>query len=192
MTEFAISMNHLPSLNWLLFCAICTLFGCGNQATNLQKVRYGSSPIYAEIPVHYALEKGLFTEEGISVDMSLFPDGKSALESLLDGEADIVSVMSTPVVLHAFREQGFKIIGAVDHGKFHTAIAKPEKIGTVPPADLGDVKIGVTKHTSGEYFMYSYLALHEIPWDSIDVTYGDGPALQKFFLEDSIDIMFSK
>ncbi len=167
------------------------LTNCHHQAEGMPHVRYGSSPIYVEIPVHYALENELFLQEDISVRPTLYPDGKSALESLLNGESDIVSVMSTPVAFHAFRKHGFKIIGAIDHGKYHGAIAKKELIQKTCSSNWSGLKIGVTQYTSGEYFMYSYFAFHEISWDSVDILYGKGPELKESFLQDSIDIMFS-
>jgi len=165
--------------------------GCQDRAPNTALIRYASSPVSVELPVHYAHETKLYEQEGISLDLSLYPDGKSALESLLSGESDIASVMSTPVALYAFRDHGFKIIGGVDHGKFHTAIANKDSVGSFSPADWDDYTVGVSRHTSGEYFMYSYFALHEIAWDSMDIWYRNGPALRDCFLQDSIDVMFS-
>jgi ABC-type nitrate/sulfonate/bicarbonate transport system substrate-binding protein len=178
---------RLPILLWV----ILFLSGCQDQPENLPEIRYGSSPIHAEIPVHNALENDLFKAEGITVDMQLFPDGNSAMESLLNGDSDIVSTMTTPVALNAFQRKGFKVIAAIDHGKFHASIAKRKVLDHHPRTDWSNHTIGVTRHTSGEYFMYSYLSLHEVSWNNMNVAYGKGPELKRFFLNDSIDIMFS-
>lgn len=197
MLKTTIIPNKSP-LRWpLLFRPLLGVFllflgtGCRDQPESFSDVRYGSSPIHVEIPVHYALENDLFEDEGITVNLELFPDGISALESLLKGESDIVSAMTTPVALHTFQKKGFKVIAAIDHRKFHASIAKRKVLDHHPRTDWTNHTIGVTRHTSGEYFMYSYFALHEISWNSMNIVYAKGPELSRLFLSDSIDIMFS-
>jgi len=175
----------------MLWSIAGAISGCNSETASYQRIRYGSGPVFPEIPVHFSQETGLYKAEGIDLEMTLFPDGKSAFEALLYGQADIASVMSTPVARQAFQEGGFRIIGAVNHGKFHKAIAKESVLEKDSLLDLSKHRIGVTRYTSGEYFMHSYFALHEIPWNGTNVIYGSGPQLQQHFLEDSIDIMFS-
>ncbi len=191
MKGHANGVNHILVFVTLTVSGVLWLSGCRESPMVSTVVRYGSSPIHAEIPVHNALANGLYKAEGVAVDLQLFPDGRSALESLLNGHSDIVCTMSTPVALHSFQEAGFKIIGAIDHGKFHTSIAQRKILDHYPRTDWSNHTVGVTRHTSGEYFMYSYLALHEISWNNVNVVYAKGPELKRLFLNDSLDIMFS-
>jgi NitT/TauT family transport system substrate-binding protein len=169
----------------LLFVAV--LISCD---TTVDPLRYASGPILIETPAHVAFKTGIFEKENLNVDLVIHPDGKSAFESLLDGQADVASVMATPVVYERFSGDDFRIIAAIRHSKFHSLIAS-RMAGVKRPEDIKGKTAGVTKGTSGEYFMQSYLVSKGIFPEEVDVVHMSGPELPRALKEGVIDVMFS-
>lgn len=150
---------------------------------------YASGPAIIEAPAHAAFQKGFFKEHGIVLDLKIYPDGKTALSSLLKGEVQLAGVMATPVVYESFRRNDFRIIAVVEHPKFHHLLVNKKRISSA--TDLKGKKVGVTFGTSGEYLMHSYLVSNEINFDEIEIYDLTGNEMVKAFINGNIDAMFS-
>lgn len=172
------------------FCILLLLTVLISCETSVDPLHYASSPILIETPAHVALKNGFFEKENLNVDLSIHPDGKSSFKSLLDGQADVASVMATPVVYERFSGKDFRIIAAVRHSKFHSLIAS-RNAGINSPEDIKGKSVGVTKGTSGEYFMQSYLISKGIVPEEVDVVYMSGPELPGALKEGAVDVIFS-
>lgn len=57
----------------------------------LTKIRVGTQPTTIGVPAQYALEKGYFKEEGLDVDLVLFPTGAPLNEAIAAGELDVAA-----------------------------------------------------------------------------------------------------
>ncbi|MCF8302765.1 MAG: ABC transporter substrate-binding protein [Bacteroidales bacterium] len=156
----------------------------------MNELKYASGPIVIETPVHVALEKGIFSSHGLEVFVELNPDGKTSLDRLFKDSVDIAAVMATPVVYNSFSRKDFRIIAKTEHGSFHSMVAN-KKSGIRKPSDLAGKKVGVTKGTSGEYFMNSFLISHNMLPSDLKLHYLKGPALVKSMKENRLDAIFS-
>ncbi|MBD3225734.1 MAG: transporter substrate-binding domain-containing protein [Caldithrix sp.] len=161
-----------------------------NELQTMIQLKYGSGRLPLEAPVHVAKSKAYFQQEGLNLDLKIYPDGKSALQALLDGEVEMATIMATPVVLQSFTRTDFTIVAVLDHNKFHSMIARKSS-GITRPEELQGKTIGVTRGTSGEFFMYSFLISHNLLPDELHPIYMKGPALVEAIAAGKIDAMFS-
>ena len=176
-----------------IMVAACLLTGCDTKkpvvTEKLQKITVGSVPAIVEVPTHVAWEMGYFKEQGLDVDLKINPDGKTSLQQLFDGKADIIHVMATPIVYSSFDREDFFVIGKIRHSKIHSAVARKDR-GIEKPADLIGKKVAVTKGTSGEFFMDSYFLHNGIDPSRVNIVYMDGPTMVDAISKGDVDVMF--
>jgi ABC-type nitrate/sulfonate/bicarbonate transport system substrate-binding protein len=182
-----------PLIPPFIMLAACFFTGCDTKKPavpkTLQKITVGSVPAIVEAPTHVAWEMGYFKEQGLDVDLSINPDGKTSLQQLFGGRADIIHVMATPVVYASFDRDDFFVIGKIRHSKIHFAVARKDR-GIRKPSDLVGKKVAVTKGTSGEFFMDSYFLHNGIDPSRVDIVYMDGPTMVETILKGDVDAMF--
>lgn len=171
----------------------CLVTGCDTKKPvvpkTLEKITVGSVPAIVEAPTHVAHDKGYFKEQGLDVDLRINPDGKTSLQQLFDGKADIIHVMATPIVYASFERDDFLVIGKIRHSKIHFAVARGDR-GIEKPSDLIGKKVAVTKGTSGEFFMDSYFIHNGIDPSRVEILYMDGPTMVEAISKGDVDAMF--
>ncbi len=175
----------LLSVSVIIFLAINAQQGSGSSYS----LHYASGPAICEAPTHAALEKGFFSEEGIEVDVKIFPDGKTALSSLFEGEVQLAGVMATPVVKESFRRNDFRVIAVVEHPKFHHLLVNVNQI--TGPKDFAGKRIGVTRGTSGAYFMHAYSRTNKLNPADLHIFNFTGEEMVTAMSNREIDAMFS-
>jgi ABC-type nitrate/sulfonate/bicarbonate transport system substrate-binding protein len=113
--------------------------------------------------VHLALAQGYFAAEGLAVNVKPFVIGKLALAALLAGEADLATVLETPVVFAILGGEKIGIAAVVGSSDRDFALVANRSAGIAKPGDLLGKVIGVTKGSASEYFLDSFLVAHGIP-----------------------------
>jgi NitT/TauT family transport system substrate-binding protein len=109
-----------------------------------------------------AFEKGYFAAGGLAVTPQLHEFGNPALQSVLEGKADLAVSADTPVMFAVVG--GGKIHIVADIGKSRKAIAvvaRKDK-GISLPADLKGKRIGVAVGTTGDFYLDSFLLVRGI------------------------------
>ena len=186
-----IRLNFLIPL--FIMVAACLLTGCDKKEPTvpqkLQKIRVGSVPAIVEAPTHVAWDKGYFKEQGLDVDLFVNPDGKTSLDQLFDGKADIIHVMATPIVYASFDRDDFVVIGKIRHSKIHFAVARKDR-GILKPSDLMGKKVAVTRGTSAEFFMDSYFVHNGIDPSRVEIVHMDAPTMVEALSKGDVDVMF--
>jgi sulfonate transport system substrate-binding protein len=172
----------------------CLIFnGCQEKQSEpsreLTKITVGTVPAIVEASVHVAYEKGYFKDEGLDAELIMNPDGKTSLQMLFDGKADIVNVMGTPVVYASFDRNDFYIIGKIRHSKIHFAVARKDR-GIHKTSGLKGKRVAVTKGTSAEFFMDSYLIYNGITPSELEIVYMDAPTMVDAIQKGEVDAMF--
>jgi len=128
---------------------------------------------YATIPqagiVQVALAEGFFKDEGLEMIPRTFAFGKPALEAVIKGEADLSTVAETPFI-YALLEPGDLCISAViESSDKTTALVVNKASGIEKAEDLVGKTIGVTKGTSGEYFLEIFLMARGLEKNTIEI-----------------------
>ncbi len=67
--------------------------GCGakQNTDGSMKMRVGTQPSAVGVPVQYALDNGFFKEEGLEVDLQLFPTGAPINEAIAANNIDLAA-----------------------------------------------------------------------------------------------------
>ena len=185
--------RHMTIILIIGIMACLAFNGCQEKQSEpsreLKKVTVATVPAIVEAPTHVAYEKGYFKDEGLDVELIMNSAGKTSLQMLFDGKADIANVMGTPIMYASFDRDDFYIIGKIRHSKIHFAVARKDR-GIHKASDLKGKKVAVTKGTGAEFFMDSYLIFNGIAPSELEVVYMDAPTMVDAIEKGEVDAMF--
>jgi len=112
--------------------------------------------------VYIAEKMGFFASEGLDVTLQAHGSGKAALNSVLEGKAQLATVADTPVMFAAMSGESICVVTAIEtSAKNRTLVARKDR-GIAGPGDLAGKTIGVTIGTNNQYFLDAFLAKHVI------------------------------
>jgi sulfonate transport system substrate-binding protein len=106
--------------------------------------------------------KGYFREEGLDVTLQLHSFGKAALQSLLDGKADLATAADTPIMFAMMKGAKLSILATIDTSTRDDAIVARKDRGIASASDLKGRRVGATLGTAGDYFLDSYLVMNAL------------------------------
>ena len=169
------------AVSTLALLAVISWFGSGctppdKQAGPREKITIAYTAAFDAVLVHIAFAKGFFAEEGLDAAPQPHAFGKLALESVLEGKADLAAVGDTPFVLAVMNGRKITTIATILASSRNNAIVARKDRGIAKPSDLSGKKIGVTFGTTGDFFLYSFLlfhGIHEKQVRRIDIKPGD-------------------
>ena len=118
---------------------------------------------------HIAFEKGYFLAEGLAVTPQLHAFGKPALQSVLEGKADIAVSADTPVMFAVAGGRKIYIVAVATTSVKDLAIVARKDRGISLPADMKGKRIGVPLVTTGEFYLDSFLSIHGIERKSVKI-----------------------
>lgn len=139
--------------------------GCGRQGrveSPPARIRLAYTKNFNAGLVLIALAKGYFSKEGLDVVAEGSPYGKVALQSLLEGRADIATVADTPFVIAVLGGASISVLSSIQTSNRDEAIVVRRDGGIVKPADLKGKTIGLTRGTTSDYFAYIFLLANGI------------------------------
>jgi len=130
-------------------------------------VAIGTGPVTSLI--HIAFVKGYFENEGLDFVLQQHPSGKSAFNAVVEGEADLATAAETPIMLAIMRGEKICILATISSTEKNKMIVARKDKGVSIPNDLKGKKIGVSVGTNAEFFMDSFLIMHGISRDEVEV-----------------------
>ncbi len=114
----------------------------------VEKITLGTDRSQLSFPIWIAEHQGYFRDAGLEVMIKEFQTGKSALQTLLQGEAlDIVTVASTPIMLQSFGRDDFRIIATFANSQDNDKVIANTESAIATVTDLRGKKIGYVKGT---------------------------------------------
>lgn len=109
-----------------------------------------------------ASEKGFFKAQNLDVTAQPHEFGKPALQSLLEGKADLAIVADTPVMMAIAGGRNINIIAVIFTSNRGNAVVALKDRGISAPADLERRTIGVPLGTTADFFLDSLLTTHGV------------------------------
>jgi len=133
------------------------LLGAGCRPT-VSKIRFGVETSILSAPVWVAEMKGYFQTEGLEVEIKEFDSGRTAFRTMLDADGlDIVTVAPTPIILSSFGRNDYAVIAVMTYTDNDSKVVARQDRGITKPVDLKGKIIGVTKGSTGHFFLSSFL-----------------------------------
>ena len=166
-------MRFSPGVFSLITICCVLLSGCEQKKTSTppEKVIIAIAKNLSPGLVKIADVKGFFREEGVDVTLQVNSSGKAALQSVLDGKAELATVADTPIMFAMIKGAMLSVLATIETSSEDVQIIASKERGIVAETDLKGDRIGVTLGTNGDYFLNSYLVLNA--FSSQDVTIVD-------------------
>jgi len=149
---------------------VFTINGCQQQKTSPPEnitIAYSTAP--NAILVNIAFAKDYFAQEGLDATPQPHAFGKPALQSVIEGKADIAAVGDTPIVFAVMNGKKIKTLAVIQTSNRNEAIVARRDSGIAKPSDLKGKKIGITLGTTGHFFADSFLLAHGIDIKQVKV-----------------------
>lgn len=108
--------------------------------------------------IHIGMAQGYFAAEGVNVRASMHEFGKTALQAVVDGDADIATVAETPIMFSILRGEKIAIVSEITNSSTNNAIIVRKDAGIASPAGLTGRRVGYTPGTTGEFFLDAVLS----------------------------------
>ena len=172
--------------------ALLGLAACGNPDASSGKresltIAEAGQPAFALLYVADA--KGYLKEAGLDVTFQTFALGRDALNSVLEGKADVATVFETPVVMRIYEGKDLVVLSTLHTSSRNQVILARRDRGIAKPTDLRAKKIGVTGGATTEYVLASFLATEGIAASSIAAVNVEPPDYEKALTEGTIDAL---
>jgi len=149
---------------------VLTFTGCQQKpADPPQKITIAHSTAGNAIIMTVALMKDYLKEEGLDVTPQPHGFGKLALQSVIEGKADIATVGDTPIVFAIMGGKKITVLAAIQNSDKNEAIVARQDSGIARPSDLKGKKIGLTLGTTGHFFANSFLLAHGMDINQVKI-----------------------
>ena len=136
----------------------------------MEKITLGVEKSLFPSLVWVAENKGYFEENGVEVTIKDFDSGRLALKTMLkQGGLDMVTAAQTPVVSDSFEHSDFVIVAAMVSSYNYVKVSARRDRGITRPVDLRGKNIGLTKGSSGQYFLGMFLVNNGIQLSEVNV-----------------------
>ncbi len=138
--------------------------------------------------VWIAENKGYFQEEDLNVKIKEFGSGRTALRTMLnEGNLDMVTVAQTPVMFNSSSRSDYAIIAAMVYSDNDVKILVRQDKGIIDPSDLIGKKVGITKGSTGHFFLGLFLAHHGLELSAVETIDLEASDLPQALVEERVD-----
>ena len=171
--------NRLYMSTGISFILVVIGISVGGCSQQIKKVTLGVETSLPPAAVWVAENKGYFRGEGLDLTIKEFDSGRTALATMLnEGNLDMVTVAQTPVMFNSFDRDDYVIIAAMVYSDNDVKILARQDRGIKNPSDLRGKTVGITKGSTGHFFLglfliHSGLGLSEI--ETIDIEASELP-----------------
>ncbi len=120
----------------------------------VEKIKFGVEISMLPSAVWVAENKGYFQKEGLEIEIKEFDSGRTALSTMLtEGGLDMVTVAQTPVMFNSFSRNDYAILAAMVYSDNDVKVLGRQDKGIKNASDLKGKRIGITKSSSGHFFL---------------------------------------
>jgi NitT/TauT family transport system substrate-binding protein len=112
---------------------------------------------------------GDFAREGLDVVRVPAIHGKAAMDAMLQGKADIAMASDVVFVLEAMNRTPIAVAGSLSTSSRDLAVLVRRDRGIDSPRGLAGKRIGVTKGTASEYFLWAFFTSQKMGLDNADL-----------------------
>lgn len=114
------------------------------------------------LPVYVAQAKGYFEASGVTVQLSDCSSGRSCLELMMQGRAQVATAAEFAVTLASFRRNDLAIIGTTSTSSHQIKLIGRGSSGVRGAADVKGRRVGFVPGTSSQYFLDTWVTFQGI------------------------------
>jgi len=157
-----------------------------------KEIILGCEISFLTAPVLISENKGYFQQEGINVRIKEFGSGKTALKTMLnEGNLDMVTVAQTPVMFNSFSRSDYAIIAAMGYSDNDVKVLVHQDKGIKDPSDLRGKKVGITKGSTGHFFLGLFLDHNGLELSEVETIDIEAPDLPQALADGRVDAISS-
>ncbi len=143
----------------------------------MEKITLGAETSLLPSLVWIAESKGYFAENGVEVTIKEYDSGRAAFTAMLTQDRsalsgveglDMVTVAQTPVMFNSFNRSDFAIVSAMVSSYNDVFVLARRDRDITKPGDLRGKKIGLTKGSTGQYFLGLFLSTNNIQSSEVE------------------------
>lgn len=132
-------------------------------------------------------ERGLFARHGLNLRMERHVMGKTALQSVTDGTADLALVADTPFMLAVVRGEPIATVGTAYESRRGMALLARADRGISRPDELAGKSVGTIAGTNCEFFLHTLLVANKVAIDQVKVVEMKADELGEALLSGRVD-----
>jgi NitT/TauT family transport system substrate-binding protein len=155
----------------LIFVVLALIFFDVNiYAQEKSKIVLGCETSILPSAVWIAENKGYFHEEGLNIEIEEFGSGRTALKTMLEeGGLDMVTAAQTPVVFNSFKRNDYAITAGMVYSYNDVFVLARKDRGIKTPSDLKGKTIGISKGSTGHFFLGLFLIYNDMDISSVQI-----------------------
>ncbi|MEW6442400.1 MAG: NrtA/SsuA/CpmA family ABC transporter substrate-binding protein [bacterium] len=157
-------------------------------ASGSERIVLAAETVPHASPVWVAQAKGYFRKHGPQVEIREFESGRTALATMLNREGiDLCTAAQTPVISHSFTRDDYAIIGGMVYSDRDVKLLARRDRGVHAPQELKGRTVGITRGSSGHFFLSLFLACHGLELADVQTTDMEATRLTGALLEGQVD-----
>jgi len=172
----------VPVLLFLLFL----LQGCTGEERS-SAITLGAQSSVQNALVWVAKERGIFTQEGVEVEIKPYPSGKRALEGMLHGEVELAVMAETPLAIAAPAHPRLRIFATLGKSDNNICVLARRDHGVEHPGDLRGKRIATQKGSAVHFFLSSFLLQAGLRQEEVEIRYLKVEELAEAFARGEVD-----
>ena len=179
-------------LKYIIICFMTTFFAtCAYTNDEETEVVLACATHFLSSSVWIAENKGYFKDEGVNVKIKEFGSGRTALASMLNNSGisgiDICTVAQTPIMLNSFERDDYLIIAAMVYADNNIKVLARKDKEIKVPLDLNGRKVGLTKGSTGHYFISLFSLLNGIDYSALEIVDVEATNLTQALVDGRVD-----
>lgn len=139
--------------------------------------------------VYVAAHEQLFAQQGLAVELKRFELGKQALQTVIEGGADLAIVADTPFMLAVLKGEPVAALATVYESRKTIAILGQRERGVQDVGSLEGKRVGTPFGTNAEFFLDTMLDVHGVDRATVQFVNMPPERLAVAFREKQIDAM---
>ncbi len=152
----------------------------------VEKLTIGVAGNIASALMYVAQSKDILRDHGLEVTFREYPAGILAAGDLMEGRVDVATCADVVFVIKRASGADLRIFASIARADDHKLIFR-KALGITEPKDLIGKRIAVTRFTSAQFFLETFLQLNEIPVARVRLVYLQGPEMLEAVLSGSVD-----
>ena len=155
-----------------------------------EPLRVGVSRTGPVALIYLADTQGFYEKQGVDVVIKEYETGALAVNGLVEDQVDIASAAEFVFVLQSLKHPDLRMPATICVSSDNELIVRKDR-GIGEPEDLKGKRVAVTRGSSGEFFLYTYLIFNHIPTGSVQVVNYGPSEMVKAMAEGTIDAALS-